>query len=144
MFGPNPMPYAAITSEALADQVARFYARARRDPELGPLFEVAVDDWPAHLEKLTDFWSSVMLTSGRYHGDPLAAHGKHPIEPAMFDRWLALWRETAEELFEPEPAGQLGAKAERIAESLKLGLFFRLPRAGADRGITFRPSRRRS
>ena len=39
--------------------------------------------------------------------------------------WLALWHETAAEIFAPAAAAQLSAKAGRIAESLKLGLFFR-------------------
>jgi hemoglobin len=55
----------------------------------------------------------------------MAAHMKLPIQPGFFDRWLSLWRETAGELFAPAPAAQFRAKAERIAESLKLALFFR-------------------
>ena len=120
------MPHAAFTDETLADQVHSFYGRARPDPLLGPVFE-AVQDWPAHFEVMTDFWSSVMLTSGRYHRDALGAHRKHPLQPEMFDRWLTLWGETADALFEPDLAAQLRAKAERIGESLKLGLFFKLP-----------------
>jgi hemoglobin len=120
------MPHAAFTDETLGDQIKRFYAVARQDPALGPIFD-AVQDWPAHFEIMTDFWSSVMLTSGRYHRDALGAHRKHPITPEMFDRWLELWGQTADELFEPELAVQLRAKAERIGESLKLGLFFKLP-----------------
>jgi hemoglobin len=70
-----------------------------------------------------------MLTSGRYKGNPMGAHLRHAgqIEPAMFERWLALWGETARELLEPDSAAAIVAKAERIAESLQLGLFFRLP-----------------
>lgn len=114
------------TEEQIADLVAAFYARIRADPELGPLFDAAVDDWPDHLAKLSDFWSSVMLTSGRYKGNPMAAHIKHShaIRPAMFDRWLALWRETATERLPAEAAAMIHLKAARIAESLKLGLFF--------------------
>ena len=122
------MPHAAFNDETLADQVRSFYARARPDPLLGPIFD-AVQDWEAHFEVMTDFWSSVMLTTGRYHRDALGAHRKHPIEPEMFDRWIELWGQTADELFEPELAEALKAKAGRIGESLKLGLFFRLPKA---------------
>lgn len=84
-----------ITELAIAALVERFYAKARRDPTIGPVFNTAVEDWDTHLRTLRDFWSSVMLTTGRYKGNPMAAHVKHPIEPAFFDRWLALWRETA-------------------------------------------------
>ncbi len=108
--------------------VDRFYARVRADELLGPLFNRAVEDWPEHLEKLGAFWSSVMLTSGRYKGSPIAAHLRHAsaIEPHMFDRWLELWRETARETLEEKDAAAIVEKAERIAESLKLALFFRI------------------
>ena len=70
-----------------------------------------------------------MLTSGRYKGNPMAAHLRHAgsIEPHMFDRWLSLWRETAAEELSPDAAAAVAAKADRIAESLKLGLYFKLP-----------------
>lgn len=112
----------------LARLVAAFYARVRADAELGPIFNDAIHDWPEHLEKLAAFWSSVMLTSGRYKGQPLPAHMKHKprITPALFDRWLALWQQTTDELMEPDAAAALQAKAARIAESLQLALFFRL------------------
>jgi hemoglobin len=58
----------------------------------------------------------------------MAAHLRHAaaIEPAMFDRWLELWRETAGEILAPADAAAVVAKAERIAESLKLALYFRI------------------
>ena len=117
--------FAAITEPTIAALVARFYAKARLDPLIGPVFNDAVEDWDEHLRTLNAFWSSVMLTSGRYKGNPMAAHLKLPIEPRFFERWLALWRETAAELFAPDLAAQFAAKAGRIAESLKLALFYR-------------------
>lgn len=109
-----------ISEEALGRQVERFYGKVRADALLGPVFEPAIGDWPEHLEQLRAFWSSVMLTSGRYKGRPLPAHLRHAeaLTAERFARWLALWAETAEELFLPEPAQALRAKAERIAASL--------------------------
>src|SRR3981189_567722 len=99
-------PFDEITELAIAALVERFYSKARRDPLIGPVFDAAVEDWDEHLRKLRDFWSSVMLTTGRYKGNPMAAHVKHPIEPAFFERWLALWRETAgERSRRPSPSG---------------------------------------
>ena len=117
-----------ITEQELEQLVDRFYAKVREDEVLGPVFNAAVQDWPEHLEKLTAFWSSVMLTTGRYKGNPMIAHLKHKsvIEPAMFDRWLQLWRETASEVLDGADAAAVAAKAERIAESLQLGMFFKL------------------
>src|SRR4028119_2173321 len=96
-----------MTEADLERLVGRFYDRVRRDAVLGPLFEGVVHDWPEHLVKLQAFWSSVMLTTGRYKGSPMTAHIRHAnaIEPAMFDRWLALWRDTAREQLDSEAAG---------------------------------------
>jgi len=118
-----------INEDGLRRVVKAFYARVRQDAELGPIFNDAIQDWPEHLEKLTDFWSSVMLTTGRYKGRPVPAHLKHAaqITPALFQRWLSLWAETTNELMAPEAAQALQAKAARIAESLQLAMFFKLP-----------------
>jgi hemoglobin len=116
----------AITEEALGRLVERFYARVRQDPLLGPVFDGAIDDWPEHLDRLSAFWSSVMLTSGRYKGRPLPAHLRHgdAMTSDRFERWLALWKESTSEMFAPEAAAALQAKANRIAESLSLGICF--------------------
>jgi len=116
-----------MTDADLQQLVDLFYARVREDDRIGPLFNDAVEDWPEHLERLGAFWSSVMRTTGRYKGNPMAAHLRHAraIEPAMFDRWLELWRETAREMLPEADATAIIEKAERIAESLKLGLFYR-------------------
>ena len=117
-----------IGEAALERLIPAFYDRVRADADIGPLFNAAVHDWADHLEKLVAFWSSVMLTSGRYKGSPVAEHLKHQaaITPAMFDRWLAIWADTTNELLAPAAATALQAKAARIAESLQLALFFRL------------------
>lgn len=124
-----------IDDPSLAALVALFYTRVRADDLIGPLFNDAISDWPHHLDKLTDFWSSVMLTSGRYKGQPVPAHARHGdrITPAMFTRWLALWRLTTAEMFAAPAAAALQAKAERIAESLGLALHFSLEPSTADR-----------
>ena len=118
------VPPEGITEKRLQTLVDLFYAQVRRDPLIGPVFEGAIHDWPEHLDKLQAFWSSVMLTSGRYKGRPLPAHIRHgeAINSASFERWLALWREATEEVMPPAAAAALQEKAARIAESLSLGI----------------------
>ena len=122
-----------ITEEDVARLVPAFYARVRQDPLLGPIFDGAIDDWPHHLGKLQDFWSSVLLTSGRYKGQPMVAHVRHEqrMTPQAFGRWLQLWRETSDELLAPASAAAFQEKAERIAESLQLGMQFYRDRKAA-------------
>ena len=132
MSGDRASERRGIDEDSLRALVDAFYARVRADTALGPVFNDAIHDWPEHLDQLTNFWSSVMLTSGRYKGQPVPVHKKHGdrITPALFDRWLALWAETTNALMSPDAAAALQLKAARIAESLQLALFFKLPDRG--------------
>ncbi len=65
-----------IDDAFISDLVETFYARVRAHPRLGPIFNGEIDDWPAHLAKLKDFWASVALNAGRYSGKPVPAHMK--------------------------------------------------------------------
>jgi hemoglobin len=124
---------AAVTEQEIARLVPAFYAKVRQDALLGPIFNAAIDNWPQHLEKLQDFWSSVMLTSGRYKGRPMIAHVKHEqhMTREAFERWLQLWRETGQELLAPEAAAAFQDRAGRIAESLQLGVQYHRERRAA-------------
>lgn len=89
-----------------------FYQRVGADETLGFIFnDVAQTDWEVHLPKMYAFWETVLFRSGGYVGNPLAAHAKlMPLTEMgrpQFDRWLALFRSTVDDLF-------LGEKAEHI------------------------------
>lgn len=117
----------AIDEDAIRKLVHGFYAKVRSDAELGPIFERVIGGgWDVHLAKMCDFWSSVMLMTGRYKGNPMVAHMRlKMVRPEHFARWLSLFRATAEELFPAEIAALFIARAENIARSLQLGMFFR-------------------
>jgi hemoglobin len=131
------MMHKTIDEATLKQLVETFYERVRADSLIGPVFNDAIADWPEHLDKLQAFWSSVMLTSGRYKGQPLPAHVRHGarIDKAAFDRWLTLWSQVSAELFDPAIAARFQEKAARIAESLQLGIRF----AGGN-GLTSGPA----
>lgn len=112
-------------NEAMIDAlVEAFYARVRRDELIGPVFEEAIGDhWGEHLAKLKDFWSSVMLQTGRFRGSPMMAHLALPaIGAAHFERWLALFGETARQVCPPAEAEKFVSRANLIAQSLQFGL----------------------
>lgn len=120
----GPGAAAGVTESMIADLVHAFYAKARRDPELGPIFNRVIGDgWDEHLAKLCDFWSSVLLATGRFKGSPMQAHVRIPdLDRRHFTRWLTLFSETARDVC-PAPAADLFmAKAAMIAESLQLGM----------------------
>lgn len=109
--------------EAMIERLVRgFYARVRGDELLGPVFEARIADWEPHLQRMMAFWSSVALMSGRYRGQPMQRHLPLPVDARHFDRWLALFAETAQELCPPAAAAHFVERAQRIAESLELGI----------------------
>jgi len=125
----------AVTEASITVLVDRFYARVRNDPALGPVFAAAIAEaaWPAHLQRMYAFWSSVMLTSGRYKGNPVEVHSHvEGLEPSLFGTWLDVFELTATELFVPDIADKFVQAARRIAESLRLALFFRPDRPWPD------------
>jgi hemoglobin len=123
-----------IDERMIAQLVHSFYKSARRDPLIGPIFARHVADWDAHMARMCDFWSSVALMSGRYHGQPMAAHLPLPIGAPQFRRWLELFSATAQEVCPPSAAAHFVARAERIAESLQLGIRVQRARAEPDSG----------
>ena len=84
-----------ITEPLIERLVREFYEKVRTDAVLAPIFEARIQDWEPHLERMFAFWSSVALMSGRYHGTPMAKHMPLPVDADHFDRWLALFEETA-------------------------------------------------
>ncbi|WP_295805833.1 group III truncated hemoglobin [uncultured Nitratireductor sp.] len=135
-FSARPRPDEPLTDPAvdrafIGRLVREFYRRVRSDARLGPIFAGEIkDDWEPHLEKMTDFWCAVMLKDGSYHGRPVPAHVKlNSVVEADFDIWLDLFRQTVADLCTPAVAAVFVERAERIAKSLKLAMFFRLPAA---------------
>ena len=95
--------------------VDTFYDKVNADPLLTPVFnEVARVDWPAHLPRMYDFWSGLLLHTARYRGQPFLKHIPLPIGGAHFERWLALFHLTVDELF----AGPVAAEAKLRAQSI--------------------------
>jgi hemoglobin len=123
MGSPRPTPDPAIDEAALEALISRFYSRAREDGLLGPVFAAVIEDWEPHLAAITQFWCATMLGSRRYVGDAFAAHARHALTPAMFDRWLEIWSETVHSMFETEIAALLVSRADRIGHSLRARLF---------------------
>jgi hemoglobin len=111
-----------ITEQQISVLVDTFYAKVRRDPELGPIFNAIVGDWPHHLATLKDFWSTILLTSGRYKGDPMMTHLQLPLDPDHFDLWLTLFAETAVEVFPPDQFVRVIAMSQRMAQNFKSGM----------------------
>lgn len=109
--------------EGMIEQLVRgFYARIRADGLLGPIFSSRIHDWEPHLQRMCAFWSSVVLSSAVYHGQPMRVHLPLPVDARHFDHWLDLFEQTARDLFSDQIAEYFVDRARRIATSLELGI----------------------
>jgi hemoglobin len=133
-----PGAQVGIDEKLVRAVVESFYTKVRRDKLLGPIFEAAVSDWPEHFDRLSAFWSSLTLMSGRYKGNPFEAHLPLPVlGDEHFATWLRLFDETLAELCTPAQAEVFRVRARRVANSLSMGLAIR-------RGAAPLPQRRGS
>jgi hemoglobin len=104
-----------------------FYGQIRSDDLLGPIFDNAIADadWPHHLAKMCDFWSSTLLRTGRYDGRPLPPHLAIPeLGEQHFRRWLKLFRATVRSVCPPEVAALFMDRALRVSHSFRLAIAF--------------------
>ena len=116
-----------LDERMIHDVVHGFYDEIRKDALLGPVFNgaIAPHDWSHHLMKMCDFWSSMLLRTGRYDGRPLPPHLAIPgLGEQHFRRWLRLFRATVTSLCPPEVAALFMERAMRIAHSFRLALAY--------------------
>jgi hemoglobin len=89
------------TEEDIYELIYTFYGKVRKDDLLSPIFmsKIADDEWDIHLSKMIRFWSSMLLYTRTYSGDPMSKHFNLPIGEAHFLQWLKLFHMTIDELF---------------------------------------------
>ncbi len=118
----------AVTVEQIREMVELFYGRMREDDLVGPIFLARVNDWEAHYEKMTRFWSSAVLRTGSYSGRPLEVHrfggedggDEFRLSEAHFVRWVEVYTQTAEDVFGIEGAKPFLNVARAMASSIAM------------------------
>lgn len=105
--------------------VDSFYAVARQDELLGPIFNTIIgDDWSHHLPKMYDFWNMVIFAVPGYAGQPVKAHvdvdKRTPMNQEHFDRWLELWKANVDNRFAGEYAEIAKNKAALMANMIHI------------------------
>jgi truncated hemoglobin YjbI len=111
-----------VSEEALDQLVRSFYATAREDPVIGPVFADAVADWEHHYCVVHDFWSRALLGTSRYQGFPFTVHTSLKVGPEHFDRWLEIFRAAAADILPPEAARRAILKVEHMSVCFQAGL----------------------
>jgi len=107
--------------------VNTFYSKVREDELLGPIFngQIPEEKWPKHLSKITDFWETNLFRIPKFKGNPSKKHVNvdmnlgYTITQIHFGKWLQLWFETIDELYE----GELATKAKESARKMATGQF---------------------
>lgn len=116
-------PRFEITEDQIDLVVARFYARVRAHPVLGPVFGKHIGDWGAHEAKIARFWRNAILFERSYDGNPMAVHmAAGNVEGPHFAVWLGLFDEVLNAELSPELAQSWSALAHRIGRGLRLGI----------------------
>ena len=103
----------------LADLLRHFYADVRQHQEIGPIFAAHIPDWPAHLEKIADFWSGLTGGPANYNGPMPFKHLHLGLEERHFEAWLGLWRRHCQLRLPEREAGDLIRLAEGIGQRLR-------------------------
>jgi hemoglobin len=121
-------PFTEVTEATFTMLVNSFHAGVRRELARRAIFVNAVTEyaWAAHLENKYAFWSSVMLTTGGFKGDPVSTHRMVAVVTrSPFSDWRDLFEATAAEWAALKIADRFVQTERRIADSLKLARFFR-------------------
>ncbi len=104
---------------ALLKLLRYFYADVRQHAEIAPIFAAHIEDWPAHLEKIADFWSGVTGGPRLYAGGMPWKHLPLRLEEHHFAAWLDLWRRHCRAHLAPTEAEELIAAAETLGQRLR-------------------------
>ncbi|SNS00849.1 group III truncated hemoglobin [Antarctobacter heliothermus] len=116
-------PRIPVTVAQIETVVARFYARVRVDPVLGPVFAAHVKDWPPHEAKIVRFWRNALLLERCYNGNPMQVHAAAGnVKSDHFAVWLSLFDGVLHEELPPMLAASWSALAHRIGRGLSYGL----------------------
>lgn len=117
------MKYPTITKKNIRRMVDHFYSQVLKDELIGDFFieklgdEMISDEWLAHLDLLTDFWAFTILGDSDYKGSPIKPHiPMKDLKRESFERWLELFSQVIERLYEKEPAEVFIAHSQAIAD----------------------------
>jgi hemoglobin len=78
--------------------VRSFYEQVLKDELLAPHFEGL--DFERHFPRMIDFWAFILLEKTGFTGNVFDKHRHLNIGQEDFDRWLSIFRQTVDELFE--------------------------------------------
>ena len=119
-----------LSLEDIKHLVNSFSGKVREDETLAPIFNERIGNrWPEHLEKMYRFWQTVLLDEHTYFGAPFPPHANLPVQHLHFEKWLALFHKTVDELFIGQIAEEAKWRGNRMAEMFELKMEYRRKQA---------------
>ena len=95
-----------------------FYIDVQQHAVLGPIFNSHIQDWPAHLDKITEFWALQTGGESKYRGGFAGAHISLGLQPEHFQQWLGLWEFNNARQLPPQEAAEMTALAHEFGRRL--------------------------
>ncbi|MEX0314639.1 MAG: group III truncated hemoglobin [Allomuricauda sp.] len=117
------------TREDVNFLVTKFYEKVRKDADIGHFFNDIIEDWPEHMEKLTNFWETNLFFVQKYKGNPLMVHAEvdekmnQAITNEHFGIWLRHWIDTIDTNFIGENAEKAKQRARNISVRMFITIF---------------------
>ncbi len=117
------------TREDVNFLVTKFYEKVRKDTDIGHFFNDIIEDWPEHIEKLTNFWETNLFFVQKYKGNPLVVHAEvdekmnQTIANEHFGIWLRHWIDTIDTNFMGENAEKAKQRARNISVRMFITIF---------------------
>lgn len=114
-----------LTRKDIEQLVNEFYGRVKTDAVIGAYFSyMSNEKWEKHLQKMYGFWENAVFFTGNYEGNPMNVH-KHihllmPINAEAFNQWVALFKQTTDDLFEGVNAEAIKLRASNIAKIMQI------------------------
>lgn len=103
--------------------VDTFYGTVQKDDLIGPIFNEKLDGrWSEHLAKMYTFWQTILLDEYTYSGRPFPPHAQLPIEKEHFERWLTLFNQTVDSLYEGAVAEEAKSRGNKMAALFQIKL----------------------
>jgi len=93
-----------------------FYKKVREDKILSVIFNSKIDSdkWEQHLNRMYDFWNTVLFFQQEYKGNPFSKHATLAVDEKHFNQWISLFHKTIDENFEGEIAESTKMRANRM------------------------------
>jgi hemoglobin len=117
--------------------VTSFYDKVIKDPAIGFIFNgIMRVNWEKHLPIMYDFWETILLNETKYSNNTMGVHfeinRKIKLEEKHFNRWMELFTQTVDELYQ----GEIADMAKKRAQSIAAVMLFKMNQENEGLSVT--------